>query len=148
MYSNSAGWTLIVAEHHQTDDIDEIRDALDGKIPHQRIDAVIALARIDGYETLTLAQVCALHNTEYVAPLADFPFVGLSADWLNPAWVIDGDKRMHGPHTVIVEYDDDGNWYVLHTDMSLDADGNREIEKIGGPHITPLGALTAYRTQA
>ena len=148
MYSNSAGWTLIVAEHYQTDDIDEIRDALEGEIPYRRIDAVIALARIDGYESLTLAQVCALHNTEYAAPLADFPFVGLSADWIDNAWVIDGDIHMYGAHTVVHE-DENGYWRILRREDERDADGNSvTTDLLEDTFQTPLGALTAYRSQA
>ena len=146
--SSSAGWTLIVEEHYQTDDIDEIRDALEGKIPYQRIDAVIALARIDGYEILTVAQVCALHNTEYVAPLSDFPFVGLSADWIDPAWVIDGDERMHGAHTVVHE-DENGYWRILRREDECDEHGNSiTTDMLEDTFFTPLAALTAYRAQA
>jgi hypothetical protein len=147
-YSNSAGWTLVVAEHHQTDDIDEIREALEGEIPYQRIDAVIALARIDGHETLTVAQIHELHNTEYVAPLADFPFVGLSADWIDHAWVIDGDERMHEAHTVVHE-DENGYWRILRREEECDEHGNSiTTDILEDTFATPLGALVAYRAQA
>ena len=148
MYSNSAGWTLIVCETYQTDDIDEIRDALDGKIPYRRIDAVIELVRIDGYETMTLAQVIELHTTEYVTPLSYLPYVGCSADWIDNAWVVNGDMRMYGAHTVVHE-DESGYWRILRREDERDEHGNSiTTDILEDAFSTPLGALTAYRAQA
>ena len=144
---NSAGWTLRVGETWQSDDLDDIREALEGKIPNWRIDALIAIVRIDGYESLTVEQVKAYHDREYVAPLADFPYVGCSADWLDNAWIIDGDIRMYGAHTVVHE-DEDGHWRILRREDERDEDGNSvTTDLLDDTFATPLAALAAWRAR-
>jgi hypothetical protein len=82
---------------------------------------------------------------DYAEPLRELEFVGLSADWIDEAWIIDGDKNMNGEHSVILLDDETRNWRIIRRLSECDKDGNNVCEDpLGVAFSTPREAIEAF----
>jgi len=86
----------------------------------------------------------SVYVEDFIEPLRDLSFVGLSADWMSSAWLVEGDSDIC---TVILFDEWDGTWRIItRNENELDENDNAiNIDRLERGFSTPREALEAFR---
>jgi hypothetical protein len=122
------------------EDADEIFEAIrDDLYPHARVDGAIRYAMEHGAANAdeALDLVCGWH-----APLRAYPNVGLSADYVEDAYIIAG--SLGSPHVVVFDdsLESDERPYIILHNLGGDDDHPKTV---AGPFASPAEAVAAAR---